>query len=196
MRRVLQQNFVQNRHNHEEVYKLLREHQAMIPSESVKELTDAAYAYREMEKYIDDIRKEVKATRERCEKTAALIHLRDLGVTSDKIETEYCSARINTRQMSSIPTFERKPEEYNKLMDFLGVDHNLRDQGKILTDQGEIETEVVKVNWQGFTDLLTRLAANGFPLPDGIDTKATFIEYSLHIRKRKGVLEDNEPSIF
>jgi hypothetical protein len=50
--------------------------------------------------------------------------------------------------------------------------------------------DVVRPHWPGLKEYLTKLAQQGLPLPPGIDPQKTYSEYTLEVRKKKGVLED------
>lgn len=102
----------------------------------------------------------------------------------DPIRTENVTATPDMKVNASIPTFEKQPFQYAELMTYLGVDSCLWDKGVVLTELGEEHTEVVRVHWPGFQSLITRLKAQGLPLPNGIDPNATFTEFALRMRKK------------
>lgn len=153
-------------------------------------LANMGYALRETEKYITDLRKDISSLRG----LVALLFCRQFAsdtanMTRENIKTEYCTCSPQPNIQAQIPTFDKSPAEYTKLMDYLGVDPMLRDQGSIETENGIEDTEVLRVHWPAFQSLMRRLAAAGVALPDGIDTEKTFTEFTLLIRRSKGVLE-------
>lgn len=142
----------------------------------MNELADWVYALRESYTFVDNLRKDIKAAMETCEKLACLfwIEMQD----GDPIKTEYVTATPKVKMIASIPSKKKDPEQYAKLMNFLGVDEKLYD-----------EIEVVRPHWPGFVEMVSQLAEKGLPLPDGIDPTKTFPQYSLIVRKQKGVDE-------
>lgn len=183
------------RNAHEEIYKRLQQLAPQLQTMPPEELADVAYALRHcFEKWLPDCTKETKRVAHIAELLACQLRLTALN--PDSIKTEYCTAAPALNTMAVIPTRKKDPDGYEKLMNYLGIDLNLRDRGKVLFREGEIETEVVKVHWPGFVGLLTRLAANGYPMPDGIDPNKTYTEYRLNIRSRKGVLDETPDNPF
>lgn len=172
---------------HAEIYDLLGQIRKSVNAElECEELADIAIFCREAESHLDDMRKEVKKTKELCEKLCCLRYLEDATrmMKKEPIRTEYQTASPEMSTFARIPTIEKDPEGYTKLMTYLGIDRQLWDYGEILTENGKEHTEVVKVNWPGFMALLTRLKAEGLPLPDGIDPNATYVEYKLRMKKK------------
>lgn len=141
-----------------------------------KELADYSYGLREISKYSDDIRKIADAIKETAEKIACAICVRDEHVGT--IRTPYCVATPKLRMTASLPSKKREPEEYNRLLEFLGI-------------RGELsETDCVRLHWPGMVDLITMRMEQGKPLPPGMETAKTYPVYSLSpMRKLKGVLD-------
>lgn len=142
------------------------------------ELADVAYAMREASKLVDDTRKRLDGLGETAQKVACLVSVQ-LGDVST-IRTEHCSATPDVRQVASPPRRSTRPEEFARLMDHLGVPKHLWEGG---------DHAVVQPHWPGLMDYLARQAAEGKPLPPGIDPSRTFPEYKLVIRAKKGVTE-------
>lgn len=151
---------------------------------------NCAYALRESLALIEDTAKQAKQIKELLERLVCL-RIIEAG-NADPIKTEYCTATPDVKICAAIPTFEKDRTSYEKLMTYLGIDPVLWDTGKFLTELGEIETEVVKVNWPGFQDFITRLAAEGSPVPDGIDASKCYSIYRLLMRKNGPVLQGYE----
>lgn len=152
-------------------------------------LADVAVILAEAEKFAEDTNKEIKAFRKTMERLTVMKYLQDatLVMQGEPIRTEYVTATPEMKTCAKIPEADKQPEEYAALMTYLGIDPVLWDKGKVLTELGEEETEVTKINWPGFQSLVTRLQAAGLPLPDGIDPAKTYQLFSLRMRKRKGL---------
>lgn len=168
---------------HLETHRLVSEWKAQLGSGmggNETDIVDLAYATNEMYKWADDVRKQLKQVHEIAERVACLI-LVTKGV-GESVKTEYCSASPHVKQMASVPSRKTKPEEFAKLMDHLGIPRQLWD----VSD----DDEVVRPHWPGLMAYLTRLGAEGKPLPPGVDPDKTYAVYSLLIRPRKGVLTE------
>lgn len=178
---------------HNEIYQLLGEVKQSVNKDSTcEDLADIAVALREAETYLKDIRVEVTKQKETTERICCLLYLEDSTrmMRKEPIRTAFVTASPDMKVAAKIPTYEKDPVNYERMMRYLGIDEQLWDRGTILTELGEEHTEVVSVKWPGFTSLCTRLKANGLPLPDGIDPDATYTEFTLRMRK-KGELISN-----
>lgn len=183
---------------HRDIYNALATVKQSVTSESsCEDLADYAIALRETEKHLEDIRKEVTAYLTNVERLTCLRYLEDASrvMKGEPIRTENVTASPDMKVCAKIPTFEKDPVNYEKLMDYLGIDPCLRDRGKFLTDLGEEYTEVVRVHWPAFQSLCTRLKAGGHQLPDGIDTEATYTQFALRMRKRGDLLLKEQPPV-
>lgn len=172
--------------SHEKVYRLTQALQQMFARADNETRANIGFACREAYKFADDSRKLIEGAGDLAERMTCLDYLQT-SIDGEPIRTEYVTATPDMKVSASVPTIEKNPIGYQKLMDYLGIDPVLRDKGKVLTEEGEEETEVIKVNWNGFTSLLSRLQQAGYPMPDGIDPSATYTTYRLRYRKKKGV---------
>ncbi len=162
---------------HAIAYKQLQDVQDAVKTCSEpKELADYSYGLREISKYADDIRKIADAIKETAEKIACAICIRDEHVGT--IRTDYCVATPKLKISASLPSKRKQPEEYNRLLEFLGIRGELAD------------TDSVRLHWPGMVDLVTLRAEQGLPLPPGMEDQTTYPVYSLSpMRKLKGVLD-------
>jgi hypothetical protein len=145
------------------------------------ELADAAYALREAEGLLDDARKKLKELKSLADKMACLVAATTLE--GECIRTEYCTAVPMQRSLVRLPTWRKDPEQYRELMTFLGVPAELQGGGE------DRQHAAVEMHWPGMMELMHRRMAEGKPLPPGVDPGRTTAEYSLTIRKKKGVTE-------
>lgn len=176
---------------HRELYNLIATIKQSVSEESeCEQLADIAVALREAETHLEDTRKTVTNAKEVVCRLACMRYLEDASrvLQGEPIRTDLVTANPEMTICAKIPTYEKDPVAYAKMMTYLGVDEQLWDKGKILTDAGEQHTEVVRVHWPGFQSLCTRLKAHGLPLPDGIDENATFTQFTLHMRKKGPLL--------
>jgi len=139
---------------------------------------DAAYALREISEFADALRKKANATKQTAESLAIMINT--ANGSADTIRTEYCTASTDVKTLVSIPTRSKKPEEFGKLMDWLGVPEPLHSGG---------DRAVVEPNWPGLIEHINKALAEGRPLPPGVDPNKTYSESKLIIKRRKGVTE-------
>jgi hypothetical protein len=173
---------------HAEIYSALKVAEQNIAKVPIAEMVDCMLAIRSAAELCDDIRKECNRTKAILEKMAC-IQWSTNAVNEGEIIRGICatgSPQEKTRVI--LPSFDKDPEAYNQLMDWLNIDVNLRDQGKILYVEGEFDTEVVKINWPGFHDYLNALLIQGYPLPPGIDQRTSYIDYVMRITKTHDLL--------
>lgn len=151
----------------------------LVGCSSKEEHADAAYAFRETHKLIDDVRKRLEDLRKLSEKMACVIAAATFD--ADTIRTDYCSATPDVKPIASVPSRSRQPEEYAKLMSWLGVPEGLWSTND--------DHAPIKPHWPGVMEMLDREMRAGRPLPPGIDPNKTYNEYKLVIRGKKGVSE-------
>lgn len=176
---------------HRDIYNALATVKQSIGGEtSCEDLADYAVALREAEKHLEDIRKEVTVYKINVERLSCLRFMEDASRvhSGEPIRTDMVTATPDMTICASIPTYEKDPTAYARMMTYLGIDECLWDKGKYVTEEGEQHTEVVRVHWPGFQSLCTRLKAQGLPLPDGIDPAATFTQFALRMRKKGPLL--------
>lgn len=172
---------------HAEIYESLGAIKRSVNKDATcEELADVAVALREAETYLKDVRVEVTKLKEYTEQVCCMLYLEDAArmMKQEPIRTDLVTASPDMKVAARIPTFEKDPVNYVKLMTYLGIDECLWDRGTMLTELGEEHTEVISVHWPGFTSLCTRLKAKGLPLPDGINPDATYTQFTLRMRKK------------
>lgn len=135
---------------------------------SIDELADAAFAMREIYNYLDDLRKEVKANKELCERMTCLLWARTS--TGDPVRTPFVTATPCIKMTASIPKRSTNLEAWEALMRFLKIPEELWSE------------EVVRPHWPSFVEYTSKLLEQGKPLPDGIDPNKTYPVYSLTLR--------------
>jgi len=156
---------------------IVRINQELTQETEPKELADYAFALHKAAELADDTRKELTksdnlAQRKACyECVVAGVH--------GPIKTEYTTATLDIKTCVRIPRKSAEPEAYAKLMQYLGVPEDLYNC--------EEEKEILRPHWPGLMELVSRLCAEGKPLPPGIDPDATFPEYRLKMRQSKHI---------
>jgi hypothetical protein len=141
---------------------------------------DVAYAMRETWSLVHDVRKRVYVLQQRAEKLAVALNLAD--GSAENIKTDYCTATPKIRTIVSIPRRSTDPENFGKLMAWLGVP-------KDLWDKGDEEKEVLRPHWPGLIDHIADRLQEGKPMPPGVEPNKTYAEYSLVMRGKKGIAE-------
>lgn len=177
---------------HEYIYSCVTSLRKRSENMTPEQLADVAYVLRETEKYLKDCEKETKYALEQAQRLACLKWLVNNTCGGEPIRTQYCTAVPKMKTTANVPTIKNNPVAYHKLMDYLGIDVQLRDRGKEIVDGVENSTEVVSVHWPGLQYLIERLTAAGYSLPDGLDLEQTYTTYSLVIQSRRK-LERGKP---
>lgn len=160
---------------HQHVYGTLQQ----VRSESVQandmtELVDMSYVCREIDRFLDDMGKEVRKLQALVDRIVCLKYIQDTDLGDESIQTEYCSAKPDIRSGVRFP--EKDSPEYAQLLAYIGVPEGLRD--------------MVRLSYQKMSDLVSDLEARGLPLPEGLRCENTFNDFRLHIRKKKGILDN------
>lgn len=130
-----------------------------------EEKVDIAFALQQAAILVDDMRKEIDATKK---KQAVYEMCKAWAVdpmAEPTIHGKFASGSPRIVTLTTYPKFKDDPAAYNYIMDYLGIPQDMRDKGKWLTCEGEFNTEVVKINWPGFQDWINMLQIQGQELP-------------------------------
>lgn len=146
------------------------------PTTNTTEKADIVHALKQTSAVLDDLRKQI----DKAVKRYALFTCIDLQLHEvDTIRTQHCTAKIAVKQYAKYPAKRRNdPDKFDKLMTSLGVPQDI------------IDSESVRLNWEGFSNWFTKRQADGLPLPDGITVDDVYTEYDLATRKLKEVDEE------
>lgn len=142
------------------------------------EQADYAYAFREIYRLADDLRKEAQLNKDLSEKIACLLWVKD--GTGESIRTEHCTCTPKVRMSAKIPKKSHDPEDYANLMRFLQIPESVWN----IPDE---DFEVVRIHWPGFIEYVSKLLEEGKPLPPGVDPEKSHPLYSLTILGRSPV---------
>jgi hypothetical protein len=153
------------------------EHADHRNTENINEIADNVYVLTELEKRLDDFRKEVSKLNKRMQKIACYnCIMEDIGY----IDTEYCGGKPETKEMANVPSKRRyNPEAFDKVMDFLGVP---KECYLGLTEEGE----TIRPHWPAVQALIAEKEAKGehVDVPK-VDNSTIFL---FKITKKKKVL--------
>ena len=148
----------------------------------LKELADYAHAMHEAAQMLEGMEKKARQQRALAEQLACVIWVTQCpDGEPHNIKTEYVTATPRVTMIASVPKRSTQPEEFAKLMDYMGIPRHLW--------EGEGDAEVVRCHWPGLVTWLSRLAEEGKPLPEGIDISKTYPQYALTLRRRKSADE-------
>jgi hypothetical protein len=166
---------------HKRIYDNVISLRTQIPNLNLGELADLACAMRETLRMLEDVEKSIKEVQKSAEKFCTLSWMNESQISGEqyRIKTKYCSAEPKIKQFPKFPSKRRyNPEAFDRIMQGLGIPQEL------------IESEIVRPNWEPFTDWFSTRQQAGLPVPEGIDPSETYTEYSLSIRKLKDVLDE------
>lgn len=122
---------------------------------SSEELADLGFLFREMEKLLDDWRKDCKARKELISK---LLCLQLVKADTDIVQGDLCRAQVDMKMRSDFPSPES--EEYFALLRHFGINPD----------------DPIRISWKGLGDHCTRLFEQGKSLPPGMkNPKADFL---------------------
>lgn len=143
------------------------------PRHSLEDLADQALVLKKVLERVEDARAEINKALDVMSQIACL---RWTARGDGKpIHGELCTATPNTGVAP--PSFKRRddPEKYDALMRYLGF------------SEQAIETEIARPHWPSMQQLLSRLGAEGRPLPECLEGVELRNTYSLTCRCRSGV---------
>lgn len=141
----------------------------------IKELADVAYRFNEIGKVCKDLQVEADKLSNLAQKLVCLVWMKE-DMPSTKIETEDFTAEPDLKMSANIPSRTKDPEAYDALLQWLGVPAEL------------CETELMRIHWPNFKELLTERQKQGKPLPPGVSPEKTHAHYHLKF-KPKGASE-------
>lgn len=142
--------------------------------ESTDELTDAAYVFNQAAALLHELQKNATATHEHLEKIVCARWVRESD--GEPIRTEYCTATPKVGQCAKFP--KKGEPDYVTFLTDLGVPADI------------VGKDVLRPHWPGVVEHITSLAVTGRPMPKGLETDKVYSVFSLTIKKKKGILEN------
>ena len=165
---------------HTNTYAQLARLSASLQQETdVRVIADAAFAMREMGKLLHEVEVRINGVGDLAQRLACAIAIRD---EIEEIKTLHVVAKPDLKLNAKLPSPKNEPEEYAKLMRYLGVPEEL-------WNVGPENRRAVDLCWPGMVEFLTAKAEHGEPLPAGVSAVDTKPLFRLMMRRRKGVLE-------
>ena len=147
----------------------------------MEEFADAAYALHQSLQLLKDTSVTLNRHCEMYQRMAGLI-----WITIDSpepIRTDYVTASPRVKYVASPPSRKKNPEKYLELMNWLKIPQ------EAFIPKHEDESPAIELHWVGFCDLLSNLAAEGKPLPAGVDVDKVYPQYKLTLHGKIGVDE-------
>jgi len=141
-------------------------------SADLREIADDIYALKEVEKLLEDARKEIKGISEDLIRQGC--HLYVLAGDGDPIRTEYCTASPDAKPTVKLP--KKDSPEYQQLMDYFGVPKDAP----------------FSPDWNKMIERVEADLAEGKPCPKGCDPSKMYILPKMVIRKKRPILDDGE----
>lgn len=137
------------------------------------DMVNFLYVFRETSRLADDIRKELDGSSGLMEKVCCAMYIARCSndqMRPEPIRTGMATGTPSVKMGARLPSRRDEPENFAALMKYLGV------------DDSAIATDVVRPHWPGIVASLTQLAAEGKPLPPGVDTNATYPVYTVSLK--------------
>jgi len=155
----------------DKVYNYLSETEDSVKTTmTMPDRVDTGFFMREMEKLLEEIRKDVKARKELCGSIVAMSIAKDALNNPEKweefVEGRFAKALPHIKSLPKIP--KRGTPEYEELCEWLKVDKELE--------------PFISMRWSTLCDLCTELAEEGKKLPPGI--RHAYTEYTTIFRRR------------
>ena len=135
-----------------------------------RDLVNFVYVLRETSRYLDELRKEMNAVGDLCEKVCCAIFTKDaLNSTETSIRASLATGTPKLRMQAKIPKRSDEPKKFYALMKHFGIDPKTAD------------LDVMRIHWPSMRDSLSTTLAEGKPLPPGIDPEDTYPIYSVTV---------------
>lgn len=136
------------------------------------EMADMGFFARELERLLDDMRKDAKSQKELLGKLLCIDvmqeSLEDQGNSDDVIHGKYARAECDMKMEAVLP--KKGTPEYRKLLEHFGVSDEAIDHG------------LFSIHWNWMKEYLTELAQQGKKTPPGVlDTNPSY--YAKFVRK-------------
>lgn len=147
---------------------------------SIENQVDYVFALRETEELLERMLKNVKKVKRLASKQACITCVMD---TIEKVETEYCTGKLNEKFAFVYPNRRRENQEnYDTLMEALGIPVDVYSK------------ELVRIHYPAFQAYCNELVSAGYTTPAGIDPNKQIPDYDFAVRRRKGVeISADEP---
>ena len=140
---------------------------------NTNDMVDIIYVMREISKLLNDLRKEVDGVQHQFENVGCLISIQRGDL--EPIRTSLATGSPDLKMAAKIPSQTKDPENFSKLMDYLGV------------AKEAVEDKCVKPHWPGLVERISNETAMGKPLPPGIDPNSSYPVYSMRIRAKQNL---------
>ena len=140
---------------------------------SAYELTDSAYALREIIKFTEDTLKELKKQEKMSWAKCGIICI--TADVSGPIDTPYCVGQLKVEEIPDIPKRHKDPERYDEFMKFMGIPPEL-----YLND-------MIRLHWPNFMEWYNQRLRDAKPSPKGLDPSKTTTTAKLSIRKKREI---------
>ena len=141
---------------------------------TMEEMVDILYVMRRCSQYLDDIRKEVDGVNKTIENVCCLLYVHTNANEPEKagpIRGTMAMGSPRIRMQGAIPNKNKEPEKYKALLQYFGV------------SEDSIDKKLFYLHWPNLCEEISRLAAEGKPLPPGMDPSKLYPNYSISIRQ-------------
>jgi hypothetical protein len=145
-------------------------------SMSYSDLCDFGFFCREAEQTLDELRKEIKARKEKCGEAIAIRKTQESLTDPNiklKVTGQYATGSPDVKMQAQLPTFKvGEPNvDYYKLTDYFKVPREVAATG------------IFRLNWKATGEFVTQLAADGHKPPDGFGKQ--YPTYVTTFRRRR-----------
>ena len=127
------------------------------------------YVLRETARYADDLRKEAEGIQHLLEQLCCLQHT--MSQSTDPVRATFATGSPTVKIGLKLPNKDAEPQRYAELMKGLGI------------KEERVAKGLFKADWKRLCEHATALAAEGKPLPPGINPKDTFPTYSVTLHR-------------
>ncbi len=146
---------------------------------TLKEMVNIIQAFREMSKFLVDLKREVDGLQNLTESLCCAKWVTEnVNTTKPKpIRTHLATGSPKVSMRAKLPKLRSEPEAYYALMEHLGVSREV------------VVADYVRLHWPSVCEHISELAEKGEPLPKGVKPDETYPVYSVAMLTRGDIDE-------
>lgn len=136
---------------------------------------DLIFLLKRTAEYWDDLRKETNRVTQMLENILGTVHVAQAS-SEKSVKGNLATCTVRLEQQPRIPSPNKEPERYGKVMQALGV-----------TNDETIQRGALRLHWPSIVEWCTECSSEGKPMPGGLDPSDNEAAYKTTTRKRADV---------
>lgn len=157
-----------------------------VSAEAIPQKIDLVGVGRKILEVLETVKKTFEPLDRRCRASLCNTMMQRLinGEDDPSLSSHRYIVRPKVDMGWRIPEFKTNPTAFRAMHEYFGTNPAYIDQGKVLTEEGETPTEVIKTDWKGVQRHLQGLVAQGLPLPGWVDQSSSWTNNDVKLSSR------------